>query len=314
MSKAEERTEFIKVEKLMIKNLLLSRINKDGKEDVHMRYLKETMEAHNKLIRDYFASKKNLNGPKEPNIDLFATEDTEELIKKLSKSKKDEDYFYVHFRDYLHLLMDKKDLEKKPNKAKKDEYQNKLFLFATQYEISKRLLEITEWYFANNEDNTHNVEQFADILTQDSDRLFVFRRELMGKTLELTPDETWLNDSMNRAKLIAIMKTNLLGEYTRGDIQMIKDLYDSNSKTEAASGIILYDVLNTAAYISVAKEHGYEESDLDIENMTENSKKAVRNFPRAVGYEDIMSELDCMEYTATIIARKFDNYKTARLS
>ena len=313
MSKAQERNEFIQLEKKIIKNLLISRINKDGKEDVHMRYLKEAMDEHNKLIKAYFASKRNINGPKEPDLDLFSTEDTDELIKKISKSKSNEDYFYVCFREYLHLLMDKKELDKKFNKGKNEEYQKQLFFFSTKYEVAKRLLEITEWYFANNEDTAHNVEQFAGILTQDSDRLFVFRRELMGKTLELTPDEAWLDDKINRAKLIAIMKTNLLGEYTRCDIQMIKELYDHNN-AEAASGIILYDLLNTAAYISVAKEHGYEEKELDIENMTENSKKAVKHFPRALGYEDIMSELDCMEYTASVIARKFDNYKTARLS
>ena len=42
MSSAKEREEFLELEKTIVNNLLLSRINKDGKEDVHIRYLKET--------------------------------------------------------------------------------------------------------------------------------------------------------------------------------------------------------------------------------------------------------------------------------
>ena len=47
MSSAKERKEFIELERLIIKNFIVSRINKDGKEDVHIKYLREA--------RKYFA-------------------------------------------------------------------------------------------------------------------------------------------------------------------------------------------------------------------------------------------------------------------
>lgn len=314
MSTVEERNEFLKLEKTIIKNLLLSRINKDGKEDIHMRYLKEAMKGHNALIKEYFSSKKNLNGPEEMDISLLTEENFDEFVKEAAKNQTEEDHFYALYRDYLNVLMDKQALVKKYTVEKDLKYQRGLISFLAEYEIHKRLLEITEWYFANNEDDKHNIEQFATVLTDDSDRLFVFRNELIGKKIGLDLTAAELNTKVNNALLICSLKMNLCGNISRGNIGMIKALDDDKDRTEAISGIILFDLLVSAATISVAKEYGYEEKDLDIENLTKGIRETVDYFPTAVGYEDNASEVDNLAENAFKLAKKFDNYKTARLS
>ena len=312
MSSAKEREEFLELEKTIVNNLLLSRINKDGKEDVHIRYLKETMKGHNELIKEYFSSKKNIVGPKQEDLDLTSTEDVEELIRKVA-SDNDEDPFYDNYRKYMNLLVERKALSKKYNVKKDMIYQTHLISFVSDYEISKRFLELTEWYFAHNEETEHNVEQFVEIATHDSSRLFAFRNEIVGIKTGLELDEECLKGN-NRKLLISSMKMRLAGEFWRGNIRMISELYDNEEDFSDVSGVLLFDLINTATFISLAKEYGFEEQDLDVEGLIDRVKNSINFFPTIEGYDSTISELDNMKYNASVLAMKFDNHKRMNLS
>ena len=312
MSSAKEREEFLELEKTIVNNLLLSRINKDGKEDVHIRYLKETMKGHNELIKEYFSSKKNIVGPKQEDLDLTSTEDVEELIRKVA-SDNDEDPFYDNYRKYMNLLVERKALSKKYNVKKDMIYQTHLISFVSDYEISKRFLELTEWYFAHNEETEHNVEQFVEIATHDSTRLFAFRNEIVGIKTGLELDEECLKGN-NRKLLISSMKMRLAGEFWRGNIRMISELYDNEEDFSDVSGVLLFDLINTATFISLAKEYGFEEQDLDVEGLIDRVKNSINFFPTIEGYDSTISELGNMKYNASVLAMKFDNHKRMNLS
>ncbi len=314
MSSAKERKEFIELERLIIKNFIVSRINKDGKEDVHIKYLREAMKGHNELIKEYFSLKKNIVGPKEDDLDLLSVEDASIAMDRLASRKNEEDPFYDNYRKYMNLLVERKALSKKYNVEKDMKYQSHLISFVSSYEIAKRFLELTQWYFANNEETEHDVEQFAEMATHDSTRLFAYRNEIVGKELGLELDEHCLKGQNNRALLIHILKINLCGEFFRGNINMIKELYNDVEKSPVISGILLFDLLNTATYISLAKEYGFEESDLDVGDTIDRIKRSVNFFPTATGYDATMSELDNMKYNASVLAMKFDNHKRMNLS
>lgn len=313
MSSAKEREEFLELEKTIVNNLLLSRINKDGKEDVHIRYLKEAMKGHNELIKEYFSSKKNIVGPKQEDLDLTSTEDVEELIRKVASDKDEEDLFYDNYRKYMDLLVERKALSKKYNVKKDMIYQTHLISFVSDYEISKRFLELTEWYFAHNEETEHNIEQFVEIATHDSTRLFAFRNEIVGIKTGLELDEECLKGN-NRKLLISSMKMRLAGEFWRGNIRMISELYDNEEDFSDVSGVLLFDLINTATFISLAKEYGFEEQDLDVEGLIDRVKNSINFFPTIEGYDSTISELDNMKYNASVLAMKFDNHKRMNLS
>ena len=110
------------------------------------------------------------------------------------------------------------------------------------------------------------------------------------------------------------MKMRLAGEFWRGNIRMISELYDNEEDFSDVSGVLLFDLINTATFISLAKEYGFEEQDLDVEGLIDRVKNSINFFPTIEGYDSTISELDNMKYNASVLAMKFDNHKRMNLS
>ena len=294
----KERKELVEKEKELIKKIIISRINNDGYEDLYVEGLKQIMEQNNEVIRDFFES----NEGKEY-IDSVLNEDKEfkgleDITAEDFKDDDKNDPYYRLLCDYISIS--------KPTKSWNEEYEMgeqytlkeelnqkfKSLTFINSYYLGKRLMEVTDWFFNVFGDVDHDKEGFATLVSQNTARAFSLRNELTGNGLELTLDREDLEFDITSYYLLSLLRMDLTHDFTMANNKLIKDIFESEEREEVTSGTLLFLLLNTTAYISLAKEYGFITDQLTIEPLKEQTKKLLSNFPRSIGYENAMGELD----------------------
>ena len=312
MEKFNERDFYLDKEKEIIKDLIISKIKNDGHQELLELYLRQTMKVNNELVREYFDSEE---GKKyNPNY-LLGSGTIDELLEQHNKLIKPvdgimNDSFYDCFYNYINLSNLKEKLKENYSVDADLESREREILFVTNYNISKRLNEITDWYFNTIGDTTHNIDKFADLVTYDSRRVFALRNELTNRDLGLDfeKDNLYLTD--NRAYLLAMVKMRLVHDYTLANIRMIKDLDDAAGKKDATSGTLLFHLLNTAAFISVMKELGYTMDELKTEDMVRATTEAIANYPEVYNKEESILEASKLIENAEKLADQYLSEKT----
>lgn len=294
MAVENERDASLNKEKSIIKDLLLSRINNDGYKEIYETYLRQTMDVTNALAKEYFDSE----DAKE--FDYMLTPESKAPVKEAMNNS-----FFEKCYDYMQLFELNKDLGENYSVDKDIDYRRKKMTFVVDYNISKRLLEMIDWYFGAVGDTTHNKEQFVDMVVLDTERVFVLRNELTGRSLDFSFDKEELNIRNFRAFLIAMLKIRLCGNYTMVNIEMGKQTDEAKGQKDTMSGALLFQLLNTATFISLAKEYGYTTEDLKLDSSIDAVRKAVMYFPDAQGFVESVSEVDNLVENANSLANRF---------
>ena len=140
--------------------------------------------------------------------------------------------------------------------------------------------------------NVGDKEGFATLVSTDSERAFALRNELTGNGLDLTLDKADLEEDVTSYFLLSMLKIKLCHDFTISNNKMILDIHESEEREEVTSGTTLFLLLNTVAYITLAKEYGFITDQLDINRHVEQTKRMLSNFPHSIGYESAMGELD----------------------
>ena len=294
MAAENERDASLNKEKSIIKDLLLSRINNDGYKGIYETYLRQTMDVTNALAKEYFDSE----DAKE--FDYMLTPESKAPVKDAMNNS-----FFEKCYDYMQLFELNKDLGENYSVDKDIDYRRKKMTFVIDYNISKRLLEMIDWYFGVVGDTTHNKEQFVDMVVLDTERVFALRNELTGRSLDFSFDKEELNIRNFRAFLIAMLKIRLCGNYTMVNIEMGKQTDEAKGQKDTMSGALLFQLLNTATFISLAKEYGYTTEDLKLDSLIDAVRKAVMYFPDAQGFVESVSEVDNLVENADSLANRF---------
>ena len=294
MAAENERDASLNKEKSIIKDLLLSRINNDGYKEIYETYLRQTMDVTNALAKEYFDSE----DAKE--FDYMLTPESKAPVKDAMNNS-----FFGKCYDYMQLFELNKDLGENYSVDKDIDYRRKKMTFVIDYNISKRLLEMIDWYFGVVGDTTHNKEQFVDMVVLDAERIFALRNELTGRSLDFNFDKEELNIRNFRAFLIAMLKIRLCGNYTIVNIEMGKQTDEAKGQKDTMSGALLFQLLNTATFISLAKEYGYTTEDLKLDSSIDAVRKAVMYFPDAQGFVESVSEVDNLVENADSLANRF---------
>ena len=294
MDTINERDYYLDKEKEIIRDLLLSKINNDGHTEILQLYLRQTMNVNNELVREYFDSRKEKDSVQE--------QSAEKPVKGLMN-----DSFYECFDKYIQLSKLKDQLSCDYKLEDDIEYRQKEMVFVTNYNISKRISEITDWYFNNIGDIYHNKYKFADLVSNDSGRVFALRNHLTNKDLDLDFNKDNMDITDSRALLLSWIKMRLIHDYTLTNIEMIKDIDAAKGKKDAVSGILLFHLLNTAAYISVMKELGFNMEELDLAHLAKTTNKALISFSEEEVYnrEEYVDEVNHLIENAERIADKY---------
>lgn len=310
MEAIEERDYYLNKEKDIIKDLLLSRINNDGLQEVHKIYLRQTMGVNNELIRAYFDSEEaKKNDPTD--IPALTKDNLEEFAASVIGKKSPvndplNDSFYKIFYKYLKLSKMKEKID--TDYSIKDDliYRQQNMSFVAYYELSKRLLEITDWYFGEIGDTEHNKEKFATIVSSDSERTFALRNELTGRDLGLSFNKEDMDLVDNRQYLIAMIKVRLNHDIIFTNLGMIIGIdKNENNKDKEISGTLLFQLLNLASFISVIKEYGYSVEELGLEELVKPIKKLLNDYKDQFQIGDYNDELDHLVENADKLADRF---------
>ncbi len=314
MSK-KERNELVEKEKELIKKIIVSRINNDGYDDLYVEGLRQIIEQNNEVITDFFTSKEGkeyidsvLAEEKEHKglEDITTTIDSKEPTNDISSNS-----FYKLFCDYIAISDSTKswneDYDNGEHYNINEEFNTKFksLTFINDYFLGKRLLEVTDWFFNTFGDVHHDKEGFAALVSNDSERAFALRNELTGNGLELTLDSEDLEVDITSYYLLSMLKMKLCHDFTMANNKLIKDLYESEEREEVTSGTTLFLLLNTTAYISLAKEYGFIPDQLSIEPLVKQTKNVLNYFPRSIGYEEAMGELDHLIDNADNLAESY---------
>ena len=145
MEKINERDYYLNLEKDIIKDILLSKIRNDGHQELLELYLRQTMNVNNELVREYFDSDAGRNY--NPNI-LSKTGTIDNLLEEYNKQEKPvkglmNDSFYECFYNYIQLSNLKEKLKERYSINDDLECREREIIFVTNYNVSKRLSEIT---------------------------------------------------------------------------------------------------------------------------------------------------------------------------
>ena len=310
MEAIEERDYYLNKEKDIIKDLLLSRINNDGLQEVHEIYLRQTMGVNNELIRSYFdteEAKKNdptdIPALTKDNLEEFAAS---VLDKKSPVNDPLNKSFYEKFFQYLKLSKMKEKIATDYDIQDDLIYRQQNMSFVAYYELSKRLLEITDWYFDKIGDTEHNKEKYATIVSSDSERTFALRNELTGRDLGLSFDKEDIDLVDNRQYLIAMIKVRLNHDIIFTNLGMIIGIdKNENNKDKEISGTLLFQLLNLAAFISVIKEYGYSVEELGLEELVKPIKKLLNDYKDQFQIGEYNDELDHLIENADKLADRF---------
>ena len=287
-----ERNELVEKEKDLIKKIIVSRINNDGNEDLYVEGLKQIIEQNNEAIEDFFLSNEGLEY-----IDSVLSKD-DNIDDKQPTDNVTSNMFYKLFCDYLSVSNPTKiwndDYEMGEHYAIKEELDRKFksLTFINTYYLGKRLMEVTDWFFNVFGDTDHDKEGFATLVSVNSGRAFALRNELTGNGLELTLDQADLEEDVTSYFLLSLLKMDLCHDFTTANNKTVMDIYESEEKETDISGTTLFLLLNTIAYISLAKEYGFIADQLDINRHVEQTKRVLSNYPNTIGYESAMGELD----------------------
>lgn len=287
-----ERKELVEKEKDLIKKIVVSRINNDGNEDLYVEGLKQIIDQNNEAIEDFFLSNEGIEY-----IDAVLAED-DSIDEKEPTNDVTSNMFYKLFCDYLSVSNPIKswneDYEMGEHYAVKEELDRKFksLTFINNYYLGKRLMEVTDWFFNVFGDTDHDKEGFATLVSTDSERAFALRNELTGNGLDLTLDKADLEEDVTSYFLLSMLKIKLCHDFTISNNKMILDIHESEEREEVTSGTTLFLLLNTVAYITLAKEYGFITDQLDINRHVEQTKRMLSNFPHSIGYENAMGELD----------------------
>ena len=310
MEAIEERDYYLNKEKDIIKDLLLSRINNDGIQEVHEIYLRQTMGVNNELIRSYFDTEEaKKNDPTD--IPALTKDNLEEFVASvLGKKSPVNDplnkSFYEKFFQYLKLSKMKEKIATDYDIQDDLIYRQQNMSFVAYYELSKRLLEITDWYFDKIGDTEHNKEKYATIVSSDSERTFALRNELTGRDLGLSFDKEDIDLVDNRQYLIAMIKVRLNHDIIFTNLGMIIGIdKNENNKDKEISGTLLFQLLNLAAFISVIKEYGYSVEELGLEELVKPIKKLLNDYKDQFQIGEYNDELDHLIENADKLADRF---------
>ena len=310
MEAIEERDYYLNKEKDIIKDLLLSRINNDGIQEVHEIYLRQTMGVNNELIRSYFDTEEaKKNDPTD--IPALTKDNLEEFVASvLGKKSPVNDplnkSFYEKFFQYLKLSKMKEKIATDYDIQDDLIYRQQNMSFVAYYELSKRLLEITDWYFDKIGDTEHNKEKYATIVSSDSERTFALRNELTGRDLGLSFDKEDIDLIDNRQYLIAMIKVRLNHDIIFTNLGMIIGIdKNENNKDKEISGTLLFQLLNLAAFISVIKEYGYSVEELGLEELVKPIKKLLNDYKDQFQIGEYNDELDHLIENADKLADRF---------
>ena len=310
MEAIEERDYYLNKEKDIIKDLLLSRINNDGLQEVHEIYLRQTMEVNNELIRSYFDTEEaKKNDPTD--IPALTKDNLEEFVASVLDKKSPVNdplnkSFYEKFFQYLKLSKMKEKIATDYDIQDDLIYRQQNMSFVAYYELSKRLLEITDWYFDKIGDTEHNKEKYATIVSSDSERTFALRNELTGRDLGLSFDKEDIDLVDNRQYLIAMIKVRLNHDIIFTNLGMIIGIdKNENNKDKEISGTLLFQLLNLAAFISVIKEYGYSVEELGLEELVKPIKKLLNDYKDQFQIGEYNDELDHLIENADKLADRF---------
>lgn len=306
MEAIDEKDKYLDKEKKIIQNLILSMINNDGYEEIHKIFLSQTADINNKWIIEFFDSRElEDKETKKINTDSYPVND---LTNK---------ELYDKFDAYIHLFNTKEKLKKYYNLYEDLDYRNDLINFVINYKVSKRILEITKWYFDNNEDIVHDRELFSRLVSMDGERLFALRNILTDKEIELDFDKEDLNIVGNRSDLMTTLHMRLARDYLLANIILISEA--SIDLKKAFTGTMLFHLLNTSAFLSVAKEYGFSTEELDLETIIKSARIAVECYEddsktTKNDYLSYVNEVETLIENADNISTKFNNQKVKKLN
>ena len=309
MEDINERDEYLEKERNIIKDLLLSKINKDGYEEIYKRYLRQTTSISNKLIIDYFNSREPEE--KEELSDLFTT-------KSYPVNNSTSEDIYEKYDEYIDIYNSKKKLDENYSIEADLDYRHNLMRFTANYNISKRLLEITEWYFNTVSDDNHSKEQLVDIITMDGERMFALRDVLSDKEMGLNFDKEVVDITDNIPFLVTLLNMRLCHDCTMANIRLIKEISEENK--DALSGTLLFHVLNTASFLSFIKEHDCPIDQLDLNHTANSIRKLINDYKDdneisvPIDFPETLNEIDNIIANADFLSTKFNNQKSKRLN
>ena len=294
MATKSDRDEYLNRERVLIKDLILSRIDDDRYREIYEIYLRQTMDVTNELVKEYFDSEDGKE---------FAASATPEEKRPVDKAMNSD--FFIKCQNYMLLFDMQKELKRDYDLDIDIAYRRKKIKFVVDYNITKRLLEIIDWYFGTVGDTTHNKEQFAEMVALDSERTFALRNELSGRPLDFSFDKDELDIQDFRKFLITSMKSRLYTDYANVNIEMGVAMDEAKGEKESTSGALLFHLLNTAVFISVAKEYGYNAEDLDLNGLADSVRSGLMFYPNAKGFVEAMSEVDHLPENAESLANRF---------
>ena len=309
MEDLNEKDEYLNKERNIIKDLILSKINKDGYEEIYKIYLRQTEEINNSFIKEFFDTREPVEE------DGFYNPASYDAYPVSDSDNKD---LYEKFDEYLGIFRAKEKLDKNYTIDDDLDYRQSLICFVANYNISKRLYEITKWYFDNDEDTDHDKEFLTRLITMDSERLFALRNILADKELGLDFDREDLDIPDVRDFMVSFFKLRLAHDYFLSNIILINEMNTDSNK--ALSTAMLFHTLNTSAFLSVAKEYGCTIEQLDLENVVNSARIAVNSFSddsEVVKSEDYLNatiEVEGIISTANNIADSFNNQKVKKLN
>ena len=307
-----ERNELVEKEKELIKKIIVSRINNDGYDDLYVEGLKQIIDQNNEAIADFFESDEGKEYIDSVLREDKGLEDVDSLLnKKQPTDNVQNSSFYKLFCDYLSVADStrdwNKDYEMGEHYLVEEELDRKFksLTFINNYYLGKRLMEVTDWFFNVFGDTDHDKEGFATLVSTDSERAFALRNELTGNGLELTLDRDDLEEDTTRFFLLSMLKMKLCHDYTSANNKIAMDIYECKEEKEVTSGSLLFLLLNTTAYISLAKEYGFTAEQLEIEPLKNETKKVLKLFPHAKGQENALGEVDHLLENAENLADSY---------
>lgn len=307
MEEINERDEYLDKEREIIKNLILSTINKDGYEEIYRRYLRQTSDVSNRLIKEFFDER----GPVEKDEFYMG----QEMYPVNNSSSED---IYEKYDEYIDIFYAKKKLDENYDIDADIEYRQKKNNFVAFYNISKRLLEMTEWYFDKYEDTDHNKEQFVETMLMDGERMFAFRGILTDKEIEIDLNKEDLDILDSRALLMSLSLMRLCHDYTMANIRLIKEMSEGNS--DALSGTMLFHALNTAAFLSIAKEYELPLNQFDLDHINDSIVKLMNDYKeddsikKTDYFSDAVSESNKLLEIADCLSNAFNKQKTKKFN